>query len=146
MINLIEVNYISVLAAAIAYMILGFLWYSPALLGKPWMKLRGLSSSDLKAEQAKMGPLYGLTFVISLLTAYVLYHVMAMSLAFFGMDRVSTGLISGFWMWLGFVMPTQTGNAIFGSDNKNKWKLLGIDTIYQLVGIMLMGAVMGILG
>ncbi|EKD91033.1 MAG: hypothetical protein ACD_30C00049G0001 [uncultured bacterium] len=146
MIRLIEVNYISVLAAAIAYMVLGFLWYSPSLLGKPWMKLRGLNSSELKAEQAKMGPLYGLTFVVSLLTAYILYHVMIMSMAFFGTDRVTTGLTSGFWMWLGFVMPTQTGNAIFGSDNKNKWQLLGIDTSYQLVGLMLMGLVMGYLG
>ncbi|MEK6879140.1 MAG: DUF1761 domain-containing protein [Nanoarchaeota archaeon] len=142
----VPVNYVAVFAAAISFMVLGFLWYSPVLLGKPWMKLRGLTVADAKAAQTEMGMLYGLTFVVSLLTAYVLTHVMAFAISYMGTDRVMTGLTSGFWIWLGFVMPTQVGNTIFGSDNKNRWKLLGIDTTYQAVGLMLMGFILGILG
>ena len=34
----VEVNYISILLAAVASMALGFLWYGPYVLGKQWMK------------------------------------------------------------------------------------------------------------
>ncbi len=140
----IEVNFIAVIAAAIAYMALGFAWYSPALFGKQWMALRGLKMT--KEDQAKMGPLYGLTFIASLLTAYVLFFIMAISEPFYMMDPIPNGLMSAFWVWLGFVMPTQVGNAVFGSDNPNKWKILRFDTSYQLVGLLLMGTVIGFLG
>lgn len=139
----VDVNLVSVFAAAVAFMVLGFIWYSKALFGKMWAKEKGYSDADLKSEQSKMGMLYGLAFVMGLLTAYVLYHIMAFSSAFYGMDRVTTGLMSGFWVWLGFVMPTQAGATIFGGKN---WKLFSIDTGYQLAGMLLMGAVIGYLG
>lgn len=139
----ITVNYLAVLAAAVASMALGFLWYSPYVLGKPWMKLKGYSEASLKEEQKKMGPLYGLSFVVALITAYVLTHVMAMAMNFYHYDPVMTGLTAGFWVWLGFMMPVQTTATIFGDK---KWSLLGIDTGFQLASILLMGIVIGYLG
>lgn len=145
----VEVNLVSVFAAAIAFMALGFIWYSKVLFGKMWAKEKGYSDADLKAEQKKMGPLYGLAFIMGLLTAYVLFHIMAFSTAFYGLDRVTTGLQSGFWIWLGFVMPTQVGSTIFGNEQSSpsgkNWKLFSIDTGYQLAGMLLMGAVIGFL-
>lgn len=124
-------------------MVLGFLWYSPMLFGKQWMKLKGYKSmEECKEEQKKMGPWYGLTFVMSLLTAYVLFHVMSMSMNFFHETPLNTGLVSAFWMWLGFVMPTQTTATIFG---EKKWKLFAIDTSYQLVALLVMGVVLGLI-
>lgn len=140
---MIEVNFVAVLVAAVTSMALGFIWYSPQVLGKPWMKLMGYTQEDLKAEQKKMGMLYGLSFVLALIMAYVLTHVIAMSENYFGMDRLTTGLTSAFWMWLGFVMPVQATDTIFGSK---KWMLLGINTGYQLVSLLVMGIVIGYLG
>ena len=88
-----------------------------------------------------MGKLYGLSFVVSLITAYVLSHVMVMSENFFHYSMLSTGLTSAFWMWLGFMMPVQITATIFGDK---KWTLFGIDTGYQLVSIMAMGVVIAI--
>lgn len=138
----IEVNYLAVLLAGVASMAAGFLWYSPLLLGKPWMKERGFTEATLKKAQADMGKLYGVSFVVSLVSAYVLTHVMVMSENFFHYPMVSTGLISAFWMWLGFVMPTQVTATIFGNKN---WKLLKIDTGYQLVSLLAMGLVIGMM-
>ena len=139
---MVPINYLGVFLAAISFMVLGFLWYSPTLLGKPWMKLKGYSASTLKTEQKKMGKFYALSFILALLTAYILAHVMEFSLNYFHYPRVQTGLTSAFYMWLGFVMPVQTTTMIFG---EKKWKLLAIDTGYQLVGLMLMGTVLGML-
>mgnify|MGYP000498174379 CR=1 FL=1 len=47
----IEVNYLAVLLAGVVSMVLGFVWYSPAVLGKPWMKERGMSADSLKKAQ-----------------------------------------------------------------------------------------------
>lgn len=137
----IEVNYIAVLAASIVSMGIGFLWYSPMVLGKPWMKEKGLTSESLKKAQKEMGKLYGLSFIVSLVTAYVLFHVMVMSENFFHYPLLSTGITSAFWMWLGFMMPVQVTATIFGNKN---WKLFGIDSGYQLVSILAMGVILAI--
>lgn len=138
----ITVNYVAILAAAIASMILGFLWYSPFVLGKPWMKLKGYSESVLKAEQKKMGPYYGLSFIVALITAYVLSHIMALSMNFYHYAPMMTGLTSAFWAWLGFIMPVQVTSTIFG---EKKWKLLAIESGYQLASLLLMGVLIGYL-
>ena len=121
-------------------MIIGFAWYSPMVLGKPWMKEKGYTAESLKKEQKKMGPFYGVSFVLSLVMAYVLTHVMVFGQAYMHTTLFSSGLSSAFWMWLGFVMPVQVTSQIFGEKN---WKLLGIDTGYQLVSLVAMGLVIG---
>lgn len=138
----ITVNYIAVLFAGVASMVVGFLWYSPMLFGKQWMKLMGLTSEKLKAAQKEMGRTYGISFVLSLLTAYVLSHVMTMSENFFHYERLSTALTSAFWMWLGFVMPVQTTEVLFGGK---KWSLFAINTGYQLAALLAMGVVLGLM-
>ena len=138
----IEVNLLAVLVAGIVSLALGFLWYSPVVLGKQWMKEKGLTQDELKKAQKEMGKLYGLSFVVSLVTAYVLFHVMFLAENFFHYSLLSTGLMSGFWMWLGFIMPVQLTATIFGNKN---WKLFGIDTGYQLVSIVAMGIVIALL-
>lgn len=139
---MVEVNYLAVLLAGVASMILGFLWYSPVLLGKPWMKERGFTSESLKKAQKDMGKLYGISFVVSLLTAFVLSHVMVLSENYFHYSMLSTGLNTAFWMWLGFVMPVQVTATIFGNQN---WKLWGIDTGYQLASLLVMAVVLALL-
>ncbi|MBI2049455.1 DUF1761 domain-containing protein [Candidatus Roizmanbacteria bacterium] len=136
----IQVNYIEVLIAGAISMGLGFFWYSPGVLGKQWMKEKGLNSEKLKKEQKEMGKLYIFSFVLALITAYVLSHVMNLSSNFFGYPMIQTGITSAFWMWLGFVMPVQATTTIFGNKN---WKLFGIDTGYQLVSLLAMGVVIG---
>ncbi len=40
------VNYLAVLVAAIVGMVVGFIWYSPKVFGKMWMKLSGVNPKD----------------------------------------------------------------------------------------------------
>lgn len=112
-----EVNYLGVLLAAVVAMALGFLWYSPMLLGKQWMKEKDCTPEQMKKEQKEMGKWYGLSFVVSLITAYVLAHVMFLSANYFNYPMLQTGITTAFWMWLGFVMPVQLTATIFGNGN-----------------------------
>lgn len=138
---IIPVNFAAVFLAAVVSMIVGFAWYGP-LLGKAWMKERKLTSESIKKARKEMGKLYGLSFIVSINTAFILSHVMTLSENFYGYPKLSTGAITGFWMWLGFMMPVQTTATIFGDRN---WRLLAIDTGYQLASLLGMGIVLGLL-
>lgn len=142
---MIDVNYLAVLAAGVVSMALGFLWYSPVILGKPWMKAMGFTASELKKAQQTMGPWYGVSFVLSLVMAFVLSHVMILSMNFFHYDKMTTGLTTAFWMWVGFVMPVQFTTAMFSRKfDSNQMTLFGVNTAYQLVSLILMSIVIGL--
>ena len=138
----VNVNYLAVLLAAIASMIVGFVYYNPSVAGKAWMKETGYKPDALKKEQKEMGEYYGLSFVLALLTAYVLTHVMVFSMNFYNYPPVTTGIMSAFYMWLGFVLPVQATDQIFGKKN---FKLLAINSGYQLLALLAMGLVIGFL-
>lgn len=143
----VQVNYLAVLLAGVASMVVGFVWYSPMLFGKEWAKLMGFTNESIKKAQKEMGKWYTVSFVLALVTGYVLSHVMTMAMNFFNYSPVSTGLTSAFWMWLGFIMPVQATGVIFGKDKgKGEWKVFGINTGYQLVSLLVMGVVLGLMG
>jgi hypothetical protein len=136
---LMSVNLWAVLGAAAATMVIGFLWYSPFLFAKPWMLAMGYDPED-KARIAQMqktaGPKYGISFLASVLSAFVLGKIifhLAISSALYGMKV-------GFAVWLGFVMTVQLTDKLFDDRPLN---LFLINTGYQLVCYRAMGAILG---
>jgi len=129
-------NYLAVVVSAIVMMALGFLWYSPILFGKKWSELKGYTDKSLKDAQKKMGGKYFLSFLGSLVSAYVLGWITMATNA----TSLTAGMGTGLLMWLGFVTTTQLSNWIFSSSKK---ELYFIDTGYQLVSFVAMGAILG---
>ncbi|HLB86631.1 MAG TPA: DUF1761 domain-containing protein, partial [Terriglobales bacterium] len=73
--NFMGVNLWSVLVAAIATMVVGFLWYSPLLFARPWTVAMGYDPDDrAKLEEMRKGAgkSYAIAFVASLVAAFVL--------------------------------------------------------------------------
>src|SRR5947208_2625149 len=70
---MVHVNYLAVLVAAVAVFVLGWLWYSPLLFYKPWMRLRGMDPVAAMAG-AKMP---GRKLLIELARCLVLAYVIA---------------------------------------------------------------------
>src|SRR4030095_4660227 len=64
-----EINMWAVLAAGVASMILGGLWYSPVLFGKAWSAASGVTEE--RAKSANMGKTMGTAFVLALIGAAV---------------------------------------------------------------------------
>src|SRR5260370_14201813 len=70
-----SLNWLAILVAAISTMVVGFLWYSPLLFAKPWMKEMGYDPNDkAKTEEMKKnaGPAYGGAFFGRLMSAFTL--------------------------------------------------------------------------
>lgn len=133
------VNLWAVLVCAVVDMLIGFLWYSPMLFANPWMKLMGYDPAD-KAKIAEMqktaGPAYGMSFIASLLAAIVLGKIITISTV----NTALYGMKIGFAIWLGFVTTVQLTGALFG---RQPAKLYAINTGYQLVCFLAMGAILG---
>ena len=132
------VNLWSVLVAAVATMIVGFLWYSPLLFAKPWTLAMGYDLNDkTKMEEMRKGAgkLYGITFIASLISAFVLAKIIDVTTV----NSALYGMKIGFAVWLGFVTTVQLTSTLF---KKRPIKLYLIDTGYQLVCYLVMGAIL----
>lgn len=128
-------NLAPIVVATIANMALGFLWYSPYLFGTQWIKFMGLTEKSMKEAKKKMGPIYGLATLGALVMAYVL----ALVLSQLNIMTMEKALQIVFWLWLGFVMPVQLTEVIFGGK---KFQIFFINTGYQLVSMLVMALIL----
>jgi hypothetical protein len=133
-----SLNLLAILVAGLSTMVVGFLWYSPLLFAKPWMREMGYDPND-KARMEEMkksaGAAYGGSFVASLLSAFTL----ALILHGLRSEDLHTGVMLGFHVWLGFVATVQFTGALFA---KQSMKLFAINTGYQLVCYLVMGVIL----
>jgi len=133
-----SLNWVAILVAAISTMVVGFLWYSPLLFAKPWMREMGYDPNDkAKTEEIKKsaGKAYGGSFVASLISAFTL----ALILHGLRAEDWHFGIMASFHIWLGFVATVQFTGALF---MKQSMKLFGINTGYQLVCYLVMGVIL----
>jgi len=128
-----KTNYAAVFIAAIAYWLLGAVWYG-VLFSKPWMALENIS-----IEQAKsMNPIlpYVITFVLNLLIAYALAQICIWRNA----NTVGRGASVGVLLWIGFIGPITYTTYMYEMRPK---ELFAINQFYPLAGLVLMGAIIG---
>ncbi len=136
------INYLAVLAAAIAGWVIGAAWYMS--LAKPWVDAHGRTMEDFKAQaDASKGTSaawmpYVLAFVAELIMAWVLAGLLAHLGS--GQTTVWNGIVSAAFIWLGFVATTIAVNNMFGMK---KAKLSVIDSGHWLAVLIVMGAIIG---
>jgi hypothetical protein len=136
----VHVNALGVLLAAVSSMVVGSIWYARPVLGNTWMKL---AKVKMDGDKSKLVPMLALTFVLALLTAYVLAHVSYLSNSFFHNSFLQDSLASAFWLWLGL-----TAARIFTHDlfEGRPSKLTLITVSHELVTLLVMGLVIGLVG
>lgn len=128
-----KTNYGAVFVAAVAYWLLGALWYG-VLFGARWMVLENISM-----EQAKsMNPVlpYVISFILNILIAYSLAQICIWRNA----DTIGRGASVGVLLWIGFVGPITFTTYLYEMRPK---ELFAINQFYPLAGMVLMGAIIG---
>lgn len=136
----VDINYIAVIAAAAANMVLGFLWYGP-IFGAPWKRLMGFSNADMRAM--KMTPLQAMVggAIGALVMAYVLAHSLVFASAYTATVGIAAGLMTGFWNWLGFAVPITIGIVLW---EDRPWRLWLLNSGYWLVSLLAMGVILAL--
>jgi hypothetical protein len=135
------INYLAVFIAGLAAFGFGAVFY--ITLSRPWMNAMGWSSEQ-QAAMKQGGMNTGTTpFVISIVANLVMAWVLAGVIGHMGAVTVRSGLISGAFVWLGFVVTTMSVNYAFGG---RKPMLTVIDGAHWLGVLLVIGAVIGAFG
>lgn len=128
---LAQLNFVAVLAAAVAAFVLGFLWYGP-VFGKIWMKYMGISHEDAKkVSQKKMIPGYIATFItVFVESMFLLFFTLLLQTAFWH---------AALMIWVGFIVFQMTGIVFWEG---RPWGLFVINAGYRLANLLLIGFVL----
>ncbi len=128
-----QINYPAVIVSAIAKFAFGALWYSPVLFASQWMQYTGITEE--MAAESNMAVIFGGSFVLYLLQAYVLAHFVHYTNA----TNAKGGAQTGFWIWLGFMATLLMQSALYERHPMGLW---AINAGYELVSIILMGVIL----
>ena len=126
------INYLAVLVAAVVGYAFGALWYT--LLGKQWMAAAGVT------PQGKSNPM---PFIVAAVCQLVIAWMLAGVIGHLGDITVARSMISGAFIWFGFVITTMMVNHRFQSA---RWSLTLIDGAHWLGVLLIMGLVIGLFG
>ena len=132
-------NYTAVVLAAIASFIFGGIWYGA--LADRWMAAANVRPESLRGEGRAAATPYVVAFFAQLVMAYVL----AGMIGHLGQGQVTlrNGLISGAFIWGGFVFTALLVNHAFQGVRRT---LTLIDGGHWLGVLLIQGAVIGWMG
>ena len=155
---------IILLISSLIPLLIGFIWYSPKVFGKAWMKVAEMDEEKIK--NANMGLIFGMSFLFSLILAasmqFLVIHQSHLNSLFYMqpihdpgseagslyktmMDKFGNsfrtfkhgmlhGAISGFFI----ALPVMGINALF---ERKSFKYIAIHAGYWILTFMLMGGV-----
>ena len=124
-----QINWLAVLVAAIAYFMLGAIWYSKALFASKWAALVGLDMSNPDKKKG-MGKMMAGTFVLIIVTCIVL----ALFVQRLDLSVISSALKLGLITGIGFATTAVSISFIYES---RPTALYFIDCGYHLAGHLL---------
>lgn len=133
------INYLAVIVAAVASFTFGSVYYMT--LGKAWMAALGKTEAEIKGA-GKMSPL---PFIIAIVAQLVMAYFLAGVMGHLGAETVSVtkGLVTAFFVWLGFVATSMAVNYAFQGAKR---ALTLIDGGHWLGVLLLQGLVIGLFG
>jgi hypothetical protein len=127
-------NFWAILVTAIAFWVLGALWFSPLLFAKPWAAIVGRPMG----EKPK-GMVHGMisSFIGNLLLSLVMAHFIVWA----GATSFGHGAFIGFLCWLGFIAGMLYSHRIYEG---RPFAYFAIVAGYWLIGMSLTGGVLAI--
>ncbi|OGE10802.1 hypothetical protein A3A60_02345 [Candidatus Curtissbacteria bacterium RIFCSPLOWO2_01_FULL_42_26] len=131
----ISINFLAVIVSAVAYMVIGAVWYSPVVFGKMWIKFAGITQKDIDIQKKTMPKIYGFAFVGALITSYIL----AIILKLVDATTLIGALQIGFLVWLGFMATTTLSTVLFEGK---KQELYLLNNGYNLVALLTAAAIL----
>ena len=130
-------NYVAVLIAAVAGFAFGAAYYMT--LSNAWLAASGMTKEQLPEKRSPT------PFIVSIVALLIMAWVLAGTMGHLGPGQVTlkNGVISGLFVWLGFVITTLSVNYAFG---QRKPMLTVIDGIHWLGVLVIQGAIIGAMG
>ena len=160
-----EINFLVIALTALAPLAIGFIWYNPKTFGNAWMAETGMTPEQ--GKDMNMLKVFGLTYVMSLLIAFILQPIVIHQFGVFSIlvdepgfnDPTSAvghyfsdfmakygnnfrsfkhGALHGTITGLFLSMPMFTVNALF---ERKSFKYIAINSGYWIVSLAIMGGI-----
>ena len=124
-----DVNWLAILVGAVAWWILGAIWYSPPLFGNAWMRSAGIQIS----QEQRPGVA---TYVIPLIAYFIATIAAAMLARATGSTTFGEGIVLGLVLAIGFAVPLFWMESTFGNRPRPAtW--FAITAMYSVLGILI---------
>ena len=156
----LPINPLAIIVAAIAALMIGFLWYNPKLFGNAWAKEAGMTEEKMKG--GNMLVIFGLALLFAILLATLLMQFTNHQWGALGMiggdptlakesfnafmgdyetafRTYKHGAFHGFLFGLFGALPIIGTNALF---ERKSAKYIFINAGYWIVTLMVMGAIL----
>lgn len=133
----IEINWLAVIVAVVASMVLAKTWFTPRTFGNPWRSYTGITPADSKKAGKK--PII-LTLFANIVTVIVMAASIDIAFTFFENSSVWLALLIGFVAWLAFSASTLATHNAF---EQKPQKLTLINNGYQLALFLIISAIIG---
>ena len=132
------INYLAVLLAVVASMVIGFVYYHPSVLGRVWMDLVGHSDETMQ----KGSPLvYPVVIVASFLTAWALAGATYLAHEFYQGGYLVSALVTGWILWLAFTVARMLVHDLFDTRS---WKITALSALNEFLIITAMALIIGL--
>lgn len=133
-----EINYWAVLAATVASIVIGSVWYTPKVFGDRWKRWGGAADPETSTQA-------WLPIVVSIVLAFLLAWVLAGSVAiawhFYGGTYLASAIITGLTLWAGFTAGRLITHDVFAGRPS---QLTVLNISYELVLVIAMSAIIGV--
>ena len=115
---MLSINLVSVLVAAVASFIIGFMFHGP-LFGNLWMKLANIHPTG-NEKFSDMIPQMLKNLLANIVCAYVLAMFIFVTESYYNnIGNIVGGMGIAFWAWLGFLVTSSSMDVIWmGKSNK----------------------------
>lgn len=156
----LPINPIAIPVAAVAALVLGFIWYHPKVFGNAWMKASGMTEEKMKG--GNMAVIFGFALLFAVLLASLLMQFTNHQWGALGMvggdpllakesfnvfmadyetafRTFKHGALHGFLFGLFGALPIIGTIGLF---ERKSWKYILVNSGYWIVTLMVMGAIL----
>ena len=132
-----EINYWAVLAATVASIVIGSVWYTPKVFGDRWKRWGGVADPETSTQA-------WLPIVVSIVLAFLLAWVLAGSVAiawhFYGGSFLVSSLVTALTLWAGFTAGRIITHDVF---SQQPVQLIVINVLHELLLVVVMALIIG---
>jgi Protein of unknown function (DUF1761) len=131
--NDVLINWVGVGLAALAYFILGLIWYAPLVFGCRWKTAEWEIMSKNQIIASLIG--YFGEMIIGLIIAYVLAIFIHLTHA----SQWHQAILVALWVWIGFIATVQFSFVLWG---RKTFKNFLIHTGFMLMSLLMMSIIL----
>jgi hypothetical protein len=130
-----QLNWLAVLLAFLSSMVIGFVWYMPAVLGRRWMAAIGKTEEDLKNISGGAG-----IWVPMMAAAALTAVLLAVLISKLGLDNA----VAGGWFALVLALVFRAGGHLIHNGFAGRPAAVTlIDSGHDLLAMTVAGAIIG---